>query len=211
MDKKLKLMTSGTTLFSDHGYKNVSIEDIARHTGLSTGSFYTYFQSKKDFYIAVLESIEDQGKAEADKIVSRLYSPMNQLKALYHFTTLGLKNSPILKGVMTGDDKFLFPGYHEWSRRAGSLENHVKGHLSDIIRRGSINRHFRTGNYNNPQILISALFEAILLHIDDEENSAALVSDVLLLLQRGIRRRIRIRKRNENIEKRDTLPEYLQW
>lgn len=211
MEKEKQLLAIGIDLFSEHGYKNVSVEDLVQKAGLSTGSFYTYFPSKKDFYIAILNSIENRGKAEADRVVSKLTSPMNQLKALYHFTTLGLKNSPILKGVMTGDKKYLFPGHYEWSGREESLEKHVKNHLSEIIRRGSITRHFRTGIYNNPRVLISALFEAILLHIDDEENSAALVSDVLLLLQRGIKRKIRIRKRSERIEKREKLPEYLQW
>jgi len=211
MEKKNQLLTIGNSLFSEYGYKNVSIEDIVQHAGLSTGSFYTYFHSKRDFYVAILETIENQGKLEADKIVIKLTSPMNQLKALYHFTTLGLKNSPILKGVMTGNKKYLFPGYYEWSRREESLEKHIKTHLAEIIRRGSMTRHFRTGIYHNPRLLISALFEAILLHIDDEENSSALVSDILLLLQRGIRRKIRIRKRNEKIEKRNKLPKYLQW
>ena len=211
MEKREQLLTIGISLFSENGYKNVSIEDLVQHAGLSTGSFYTYFQSKKEFYLAILDSIEAQGKAEADKIVSRLNSPMNQLKALYHFTTLGLKHSPILKGVMTENKKYLFPGYYEWKRRTDSLEFHVKAHLAEIIRRGSMNRHFRTGIYNNPGLLISTLFEAILLHIDDEENSSALVSDILLLLQRGFRRKIRIRKRNEEMERRSKLPDYLQW
>ena len=211
MDRKESLLRIGIDLFSEQGYKKVSIEDIVQHAGLSIGSFYTYFQSKKELYIAIIESIEEQGKAEANRIVDRLTSPMNQLKALYHFTTLGLKNSPILKGVLTGNSKYLFPGYSEWRDREDSLENHVKNHLSEIIRRGSMNRHFRTGIYNNPQLLITSLFEAILLHLDDEDHSADLVNDVLMLLQRGIRRRIRIRKRNEKIEGRDKLPEYLQW
>ncbi|MBN2050887.1 MAG: TetR/AcrR family transcriptional regulator [Spirochaetales bacterium] len=211
MDKEKQLLHIGTELFSEHGYRFVGIEDLVQQAGLSTGSFYTYFSSKKDFYVAILESIENQGKTEADKIVSHLSSPMNQLKALYHFIILGLKSSPILKGVMTGNKKYLFPGYHEWSKRNDSLENHIKAHLAEIIRRGSITRHFRTGIYHNPQILITALFEAVLLHMDDEKNSEALVSDILLLLQRGIRRKMRIRKRNEDREKRKKLPDYLQW
>ena len=44
------LLKIGERLFSEHGYRDVSIKDITSTAGLGMGSFYTYFSSKEAFY-----------------------------------------------------------------------------------------------------------------------------------------------------------------
>ena len=43
---KDKILESGLTLFSSQGYFNTSVQDIQKHSGVSIGSIYNYFEGK---------------------------------------------------------------------------------------------------------------------------------------------------------------------
>ena len=95
-DRKQALLAAGVELFSRHGYREVSIEEITRGAGVGTGSFYTYFSGKEEFYEEILDGIEEQGRQEVDRLVASFESPLNRLKALYRFATLGIRKNPLL-------------------------------------------------------------------------------------------------------------------
>lgn len=61
---KDKLFKTAMDLFSKHGYKDVTVEDITKIAGLSKGTFYTYFQSKESILLDVFHRI-DQSYEEA--------------------------------------------------------------------------------------------------------------------------------------------------
>jgi AcrR family transcriptional regulator len=47
---KAKLITAGIRQFSQHGYEGVDVDSVAAEAGVTTGSLYHHFHSKKDFY-----------------------------------------------------------------------------------------------------------------------------------------------------------------
>ncbi len=48
METKQKIMKAAKILISEKGFENISIDDIVKEAGVSTGSFYTYFKRKED-------------------------------------------------------------------------------------------------------------------------------------------------------------------
>lgn len=48
VETKKKIMEAAKALISANGFENISIDDIAKEAGVSTGSFYTYFKRKED-------------------------------------------------------------------------------------------------------------------------------------------------------------------
>ena len=177
----------------------MSIADIAREMGMSVGSFYNYFESKERFYGAILDAIEEEGIRNANLLVRRLHSPMNKLKAVDRFATLGLKNNVILRGVMLRDERFLYPGLSE---RTETLRTHIEGLLREIIMEGTSKGVFRTGLYQDPAKMILAIFDTIVVRLEDPAVDV-LISDVLTLLQRGLRRALRLRRRDERVDRRN--------
>ena len=199
-DKREWLLVVGERLFSDYGFKKVSIEDVVEEAGISTGSFYTFFSSKEEYYRTILTNLENRGIQEADKIISKFKSPLFQLKALYRFTTLGIRESRILRGVLVGDRRYTFPGLPSEMDKTGGLKSHIEKIIEEIIRRGTENRIFRTGIFSNPKQLLLAQFEVI-LHNIDKPWIQELLDDTLKLIERGIKRRIRIRKKSERLDR----------
>lgn len=55
---KDKLFKTAIKLFSDHGYENVTIDDIAIHSGTAKGSFYTHFKSKEHIMLEQFKYID---------------------------------------------------------------------------------------------------------------------------------------------------------
>ena len=191
-DKRKLFLKVGEHLFSRYGYKDVNIEDITREAGVGTGSFYTYFQSKEAFYEEILDNLEEQGIHSVDRLVAGFSSPLNKMKALYRFTTLGIRHNPILLGILTGDKKYIYPGQQDRLDRKNTLRSHVERVIADIIREGSRKGLFRSRPYNDPCKMVLAIYDAILMNLESDRIED-LMNDILVLLERGLKRRMRLR------------------
>ncbi len=53
METKRKIMGAAKMLISERGFESISIEDIVKEAGVSTGSFYTYFKRKEEIVEAL--------------------------------------------------------------------------------------------------------------------------------------------------------------
>jgi AcrR family transcriptional regulator len=190
-DKGQLFLKVGEELFSRYGYKDVSIEDITKEAGVGTGSFYTYFSSKEAFYERILDNLENQGIRSVDRLVAGFRSPINKMKALYRFTTLGVKNNPILLGILTGNKKYIYPGQQDRLSGKSSLRAHVEKVISQIIREGSRKGVFRVRQYRNPRRMVLAIYDAILMNLDSD-GAEDLMNDILRLLERALKRRVRL-------------------
>jgi AcrR family transcriptional regulator len=190
-DKRQLFLKVGEELFSRYGYKDVNIEDITKEAGVGTGSFYTYFPSKEVFYEQILDNLENQGIRSVDRLVAGFRSPINKMKALYRFTTLGVKNNPILLGILTGNKKYIYPGQQDRLSGKSSLRAHVEKVISEIIREGSRKGVFRVRQYKNPRRMVLAIYDAILMNLDSN-RAEDLMNDILHLLERALKRRVRL-------------------
>jgi AcrR family transcriptional regulator len=71
--RRAQLLQLGMTIFSDHTYDEVSIDDLARAAGISKGLLYHYFPTKRDLYLAGLRQIAGEMLAQTD--ITRLDLP----------------------------------------------------------------------------------------------------------------------------------------
>ena len=82
MDKekrKDQIMECAKKLFAIHGYYNTQISDIIREANIARGTFYRYFNHKKDLFVTLLENYYQQWKAgislEAQELDLRTITP----------------------------------------------------------------------------------------------------------------------------------------
>ncbi|MFP4373693.1 MAG: TetR/AcrR family transcriptional regulator [Spirochaetaceae bacterium] len=206
VDKRALLLSIGMQLFARDGYRDVSISQVTSRASVSVGTFYNHFSSKEDFYGHILDLVEREGIRKAERIISRLRSPMNKLKAVYRFVTLGVRQNRILRGVLLHDVKYAYPGLDAREGRSTSLRRRVEGMLRDIILEGSRKGVFRTGLYDDPTRLVISVFNTLIYHIEDDDIDV-LLQDMLSFLQRGLRRTLRLRRRDERHDRRLDMPE----
>jgi AcrR family transcriptional regulator len=53
-----KLLLEGERLFEAYGLRKTTVEDITRAVGISKGSFYSFYPSKEELLLQILEQIE---------------------------------------------------------------------------------------------------------------------------------------------------------
>ena len=53
-----RLLTAGRATINRTGVRHLAIDDVARAAGISKGSFYSFYPSREDFILSVLESWE---------------------------------------------------------------------------------------------------------------------------------------------------------
>ena len=62
-ERREDLIRFGRELFSRHAYDALSIDDIAAAAGISKGLLYHYFDSKRDYYVAVVRAVTQEMRA----------------------------------------------------------------------------------------------------------------------------------------------------
>ena len=56
-ERKDQIMNAAEDVFTQKGFSDARMDDIAEETGLSKGTLYLYFKSKEDLVIAILDRI----------------------------------------------------------------------------------------------------------------------------------------------------------
>jgi AcrR family transcriptional regulator len=192
-DRRDTLLKIGERLFSEHGYRDVSIKDITAAAGLGMGSFYTYFSTKEAFYSEILDGIEKRGVREVEKHVNSLRSPLFRLKALFRYTILSLRSNEILRGIYTREKRFMYPGAEERSQQGNTLFSRVESLLGEILDEGTRRGVFRTSLFRDPRRMLVAIFSAVPLN-GGASSSLDLADDMMVLIERGLKRWLRFRR-----------------
>ena len=65
MDTKKKILDVALTLFSEKGYGNVYVGQIAEGVGIKAPSLYKHYKSKRDIFEAILEEMRNRYDKEA--------------------------------------------------------------------------------------------------------------------------------------------------
>ena len=205
-DRREQLLQAGERLFAEHGYRGVTIAEVAAAVGVSTGSFYSHFPDKETFFGVILDRLTDRGVQQARAVIARFKNPMNQLKALYRFITLGLLGNPLLLGVLTDERRFGYPSPDERNRRRQRLLQSVGGLIDDILADGIRRLIFRVGRYHDTRRLLLSIYGALLSAIDSD-HFEELTQDMLLLMDRGLRRRLTLTRRANSLDRQSRTRE----
>ena len=200
-NRKETLLRVGERLFAQQGYRDVSIKDITSSAGLGMGSFYTYFPSKEAFYSEILDDIERRGVREIERRVNSLRSPLFRLKALFRYASLGLRSNEILRGIYTGEKRFLYPGLEDRIQKGNALFSRIETMLGEILEEGTRKGVFRTSLFRNPKRMLIAIFTALPLNVRGPYTED-LADDVMMLMERGLKRWLRFRQRDERLDVR---------
>lgn len=65
MDTKKRILDAALTLFSEKGYANVFVADIAQAVGIKAPSLYKHYKSKQDIFNAILNEMKSSYDKQA--------------------------------------------------------------------------------------------------------------------------------------------------
>jgi AcrR family transcriptional regulator len=75
LESKKRIFNSAIDLFNEFGFENVTINNICRKAGVSTGLFYNYFDSKDQIIVEVFKNMDLNGKEAFYALPENLSAP----------------------------------------------------------------------------------------------------------------------------------------
>jgi AcrR family transcriptional regulator len=104
-----RLLENGYKQFSAYGLKKTNIEEITKAAGISKGAFYSFFESKEDLFMDVIEETEIRvRKVLMDAIDLPGPTPRARLYKIFQKAISLFADLPILKVFSGGDFELLF-------------------------------------------------------------------------------------------------------
>lgn len=161
-ERKAQIINAAEDVFTQKGFNEARMDDIADKTGLSKGTLYLYFKSKDDLIIAILdrmfqremkqmEGLDQADLSAADAIWKMTEAVTNNILGfvrlvpiVYQFLALAFRNKYVQKALK----KYI---------------NQYIDMITPIIEQGIKSGEFRKVNAHEVAIAMSAIIEGTLL------------------------------------------------
>lgn len=108
---RLEILESAFQSFSERGYHQTTLQDIAANAGVSVGSVYSYFDSKLHLVYEIFEPWQDACLDELGRKVGEIDDPRDRLRAILlgfwrdiPTQNIGLANS-LMEALSSADPK----------------------------------------------------------------------------------------------------------
>lgn len=136
-EKKEWIRSNVIEMFVEKDFEDVKIRDLAEKCGISTGSFYKYFESKEDMYLYFFCQTEEKIINEEYKQKSSLFTNTPYLDLRTILTPVEIAfNRTWLKIPINILNKFYFDGY------AKNLNKKTIQELTQLYEEKKLNPYF---------------------------------------------------------------------
>jgi AcrR family transcriptional regulator len=106
MSRKQVILDSATWLFSEKGFREASMAELAKLTGVAQGTIFYHFKNKEELFLAILENVKREMIKEFDQYIKD-HESQNGLDMLESAISFYLH----LAGTM--EDRFLLLHRHD--------------------------------------------------------------------------------------------------
>jgi TetR/AcrR family fatty acid metabolism transcriptional regulator len=185
-ERKHQILDAAEEIFTQKGFDEARMDDIADETGLSKGTLYLYFNSKNDLIIAILDRIFQREFRQMEKID---LTQMTAMQCIWKFTDLATQDIKMMLRLMPIAYEFLALAFrNKYVQHAlKSYLNRYIDILIPIIQRGIDSGEFRQVDPQEVVIAIGAIMEGtVLLWVYDKslvEPEKHIRSGMRLLLE----------------------------
>src|SRR5262245_987712 len=136
-----RILDAARRIFARHDYHEVLMDDVARESGVSKGTLYRYFPSKRALYLGVMFEGIDRLHEALREAVAGSGEPVRKLARLVytlldHFWDQRFFFALIHRNEYRPDD----PDSREWERRRTGISRLVQQLVEDAIACGQL-RH----------------------------------------------------------------------
>ena len=105
IETRNKILEAAWTLFGEKGYFKTNPRDIAKHAGVATGSFYAYFNNKKEVGIELIRRFYKEATAKALsnfnlEISDKIPENLDSARKLVRFVIQSLKESHAINPLL---------------------------------------------------------------------------------------------------------------
>ena len=161
-ERKDQIMNAAEEVFSQKGFSDARMDDIAEETGLSKGTLYLYYKSKDDLIIAILDRIF---RREFRVFENLDYTSMSATDAVWAFVETTAKDVKMMMRLLPITYEFMGLAFRNKfvQKTFKTYLNHYLDILIPIIQHGIDSGEFRPTDAKEVAIAMGAILEGTLL------------------------------------------------
>lgn len=92
------LMKTGLRHFSSSGIRKMRVDDLCKEIGIAKGSFYAFFKSKEELFMAIADERDIMHKSDMVQFFkAQTGTPRSAIEAFFNFMLDRIETDPILK------------------------------------------------------------------------------------------------------------------
>ena len=165
-DKRADIVNAGIRVFSRKGFRNCSVEDILQEAHVARATFYSYFDSKKDLFVELVDGILNSLYDIARKNLAEIPDDLEEIKErtrntvvdLFEYFNNNLEFSLIYIQEVMGMNPEIDSRVIDWQKRVAEL-------IENIIVRGMEKGIFRAVDANIIGNLVSGALQHLGLNL----------------------------------------------
>lgn len=171
-ERRTAFLMAAMDEFFENGFAAARVDDIARRAGLSKGTLYLYFKSKKELFQGLIDMAAAPKRQQLEKIVSEAPTATAAIEGFLRFAPVIVRQSivPRIIKVMIGDSR-RFPEVAQTYNQ--QVIERTLGLIADILKRGHDNGEFTVENPElTASLVIAPIFMSLVWHILFEQGSS---------------------------------------
>jgi AcrR family transcriptional regulator len=161
-ERKSQILNAAEDVFTQKGFEQARMDDIAEETGLSKGTLYLYFKSKDDLIIAILDRMFQREFRQFDNLN---LTELSAADAIWKITDLLTKDILSLQRLIPIVYQFLALAFRNKYVQL-ALKKYINRYvdlLLPIIQHGIDSGEFRQVDVREVAIAMGAIIEGTLL------------------------------------------------
>jgi TetR/AcrR family transcriptional regulator, cholesterol catabolism regulator len=159
-DNKDKLLKGAEDLFMRYGVRSITMDDIARHLGISKKTIYQHFADKDDVVVSVAKSRLEKQRQQFDKVTAESKNSVEEMVKLSYCIKENMRdtNPSVL---------FDMQKYHQraWNVWLEFKHKFIRQSIMQSLKRGMEEGYFRSDI--NTDILVTMRLEVVQMAFDN--------------------------------------------
>lgn len=160
-----ELLDEGRELFARYGLKKTTMTDLTTPVDIAPSTFYQFFDSKEELYLAVLERETERFYERATTPLEEQSEPEQAIREYLHVLFEELETNPLIERVLADDELeqlgHLYSEDEFLEQRAREL-----GYIMPYIREWQETEAIREGD---PEIIAATIDSAAILALHKED------------------------------------------
>ena len=135
------IMTAARNVFTEKGYDDALISEIAERAGVVEGSIYRFFTSKRDLMVRVVEDWFEEMLTRDEEQFSAVRGTWNRIRFIVHHHLSSIRREPALSRIVFQE---LRPAPDYRSTRIFQLSQAYSHRVIDVVRQAVAAGEFRS-------------------------------------------------------------------
>jgi AcrR family transcriptional regulator len=177
MDKKEKVTQVARDLFTKYGYKKVSMDEIAKTSGVTKKTIYTYFKDKEELFKYFINEELSVMKKKVEKKEKENLPFVEKVSSCIYLMLKCRSNSMLFKNILEDNENENFLKIYD---------EDILNYLESKLEKAKLEGHIKECDSNLTAFIIYKMYLAVMFEYDKELDEEKITKEITSILKDGL-------------------------